>query len=106
MGGDDGEYGDLLALLLPVVLVGWPHQGQNRLLVDLMELETLHIQLLRKNKTTNGATCTESLHSGRKVGNVLFNVALNTFYLRLYGVGHIVKNYSDCKRGNLVSDMW
>ena len=24
-------------------------------------------------------------------GNVLFNYALNTFYLRLYGVGHMVK---------------
>ena len=24
-------------------------------------------------------------------GNVLFNDALNTFYLRLYGVGHMVK---------------
>ena len=26
---------------------------------------------------------------------VLFNVALNTFYLRLYGVGHMVKDHSD-----------
>ena len=24
----------------------------------------------------------------RKKGNVLFNDALNTFYLRLYGIGH------------------
>ena len=29
--------------------------------------------------------------NGRKEGNVLFNDALNTFYLRLYGVGHMVK---------------
>ena len=36
----------------------------------------------------------------RKEGNVLFNDALNTFYLRLYGVGHMVKNHSDCERGN------
>ena len=28
---------------------------------------------------------------GRKEGNVLFNDALNTFYLRLYGVIHMVK---------------
>ena len=28
---------------------------------------------------------------GRKEGNVLFNDALNTFYLRLYGVRHMVK---------------
>ena len=28
-------------------------------------------------------------------GNVLFNDALNTFYLRLYGVGHMVKDHTD-----------
>ena len=33
---------------------------------------------------------------------MLFNDALNTFYLRLYGVGHIVKDHSDSKRGNLL----
>ena len=31
---------------------------------------------------------------GRKEGNVLFNDALNTFYLRLYGVRHMVKGHS------------
>ena len=31
----------------------------------------------------------------RKDGNVLFNDALNTFYLRLHGVGHMVKDHSD-----------
>ena len=30
------------------------------------------------------------LNLGRKEGNVLFNNALNTFYLRLYGVEHMV----------------
>ena len=38
----------------------------------------------------------------RKEGNVLFNNALNTFYLRLYGVRHMVKNHSDSERGNLL----
>ena len=33
-------------------------------------------------------------------GNVLFNDALNTFYLRLYGIGHTVKDHSDSERGN------
>ena len=37
---------------------------------------------------------------GRKEGNVLFNDALNTFYLRLYGVGHMVKYHTDSERGN------
>ena len=32
--------------------------------------------------------------------NVLFNNALNTFYLRLYGVMHMVKDHSDSERGN------
>ena len=30
----------------------------------------------------------------REEGNVLFNDALNTFYLRLYGKGHMVKDYT------------
>ena len=38
--------------------------------------------------------------AGRKEGNVLFNDALNTCYLRLYGVGHVVKGHSDSERGN------
>ena len=55
---------------------------------------------------------------GRKERNVLFNDALNTFYLRLYGrkemlyirthsthlrlyvVRHMVKDHSDSERGN------
>ena len=35
---------------------------------------------------------------GRKEGNVLFNDALNTFYLRLYGVRHMVKDHSDSEK--------
>ena len=32
--------------------------------------------------------------------NVLLNDTLNTFYLRLYGVRHMVKNHSDSEKGN------
>ena len=43
--------------------------------------------------------CLASL--SRKEGNVLFNDTLNTFYLRLYGVTHMVKDHSeDSERGN------
>ena len=35
-----------------------------------------------------------------KVENVLFNDALNTFYLRLYGVRHMVKDHSDSEKRN------
>ena len=38
---------------------------------------------------------------GRLEGNVLFNDALNTFYLRLYGVTYMVKDHSDSERGNI-----
>ena len=34
--------------------------------------------------------------------HVLFNDALNTFYLRLYGVRHMVKDHSDSEKGNLL----
>ena len=34
-----------------------------------------------------------------KEGNVLFNDALNTFYLRLYGIRHMVKDHSDSEKG-------
>ena len=33
-----------------------------------------------------------------KEGNILFNDALNTFYLRLYGVRHMLKDHSDSER--------
>ena len=38
--------------------------------------------------------------NGRKKGNVLFNDALNTFYLWLYGIRHMVEDHSDSERGN------
>ena len=40
------------------------------------------------------------INEGRKEGNALFNDALNTFYLRLYGVRHMVMDHSDSERGN------
>ena len=43
-----------------------------------------------------------NIEKGRKEGNVLFNNALNTFYLRLYGVRHMVKDHSDSEKGNLL----
>ena len=37
------------------------------------------------------------------LGNFVFNDALNTFYLRLYGVRHMVKDHSDSEKGNPLS---
>ena len=43
-----------------------------------------------------------TLQGIRKERTVLFNDALNTFYLRLYGVGHMAKDKSNSERGNLL----
>ena len=47
------------------------------------------------------------LHSinNQESGNYLFNDALNTFYLRLYGVGHNGKE-PDSERGNSLPTTW
>ena len=42
----------------------------------------------------------------RKEGNVLFNDVLNTFYLRLYGIRHMVEDHSDSERGNLLPPLY
>ena len=42
------------------------------------------------------------ISDSRKEENVLFSDALNTFYLQLYGVRHMVKDHSDSERGNLL----
>ena len=41
-----------------------------------------------------------SLGGSEREKNVLFNDALSTFYLRLYGVRHMVKDHSDSEKGN------
>ena len=45
--------------------------------------------------------CT-TMACGKQEGNYVFNDALNTFYLRLYGITYMVKDYSDSERGNLL----
>ena len=41
-----------------------------------------------------------------KEGYILFNNALNTFYLWLYHIGYMVNDYSDSKRGNISAARW
>ena len=43
-----------------------------------------------------------SLSVSMKEWNALFNDDLNTFYWRLYGIGHMVKDNLDSERGNLL----
>ena len=42
----------------------------------------------------------ELIYFKERKGNVLFTDALNTFYLRLYGVRHMVKDHSDSEKVN------
>ena len=42
----------------------------------------------------------------RREGNVLFNNALNTFYFRLYGTGHTVKDQSNSERKPTTATTW
>ena len=48
----------------------------------------------------NRAFLSMNAHWCWKEGNVLFNDALNTFHLRLYGVRHMVRDHSDSEREN------
>ena len=63
-------------------------------------ITSLLISFLTSVFVTQPAKVRDSTKEGRKQGNVLFNDALNTFYLRLYGVRHMVKNHSKSERGN------
>ena len=40
------------------------------------------------------------VRKGERERNVLFNDVLSTFYLRLYGVSHMVKDHSDSEKGS------
>ena len=45
-----------------------------------------------------GADISQNMERERDM--FLFNDALNTFYLRLYGVRYMVKDHSDSEKGN------
>ena len=54
----------------------------------------------KTDKTAGILNLLDGKKEGRKEENIVFNDALNTFYLRLYGIRHMVKDHSDSKRGN------
>ena len=56
------------------------------------------LQLLTARNTFNFFYTIIIIVQGRMEGNVLFNDALNTFYLQLYGVRHMVKYHTDSER--------
>ena len=71
-------------------MVRWQLDGP-RLVLELHHLPRLALQ---RQVTLSRITA----HSERET-NGLFNDARNTFYLRLYGVRHMVKDHSDSEKG-------
>ena len=57
-------------------------------------------KLQKKSRAPELGKRSKLVAQGRKEGNVLFNDVLNIFYLRLYGVRHMVKDHSDSEKGN------
>ena len=45
-----------------------------------------------------GPTASDKDKKERNIYIIFFNDALNTFYLQLYGIGHMVKDHSDSER--------
>ena len=64
----------------------------------------LYLYFFKTNKNNNNSLLSSSLFTSRDIlileRKQMFNDVLNTFYLRLYDVRHIVKNDSDSKRGD------
>ena len=60
-----------------------------------------NVSRLASSKHSQSARATRSrCMMWERERNVLFNDALNTFYLRLYGVRHMVNDHSDSEKGN------
>ena len=73
-----------------------PHLPPPTLLLNIVQI-VMHIDVygpLVPNPKTQ---------PGRKEGNVLINDTLNTFYLWLYGVRHIVKDHSNSEINFLIN---
>ena len=68
------------------------HNDTPSILIDSLEQNIIFVKI-KRNGHLNLLMCKEER-------NVLFNDTLNTFYLRLNGIGHMVKDHSDSERGN------
>ena len=84
---------EVLPPLVEVELFVLVDVGRLQCLLDVHDLVTLPVQFVHH------LLGTLSNNNKQFKWNVLFNDALNTFYLQLYGVGHMVKDNSDSERG-------
>ena len=77
--------------------MGPPHEGSHH---ERTLLPRSYISLLSILNACYDKTNSSLIFEQEREKNVLFNDALNTFYLRLYGVRHMVKDHSDSEKGN------
>ena len=97
-----------------VLLYASSHRHHERTLLPrsyISLLADIQIHIYTDRQTYRDRTCTMTERGGserhgvvqrerERERNVLFNDALNTFYLRLYRVRHMVKDHSDSEKGN------
>ena len=67
-------------------------------IVKVSQIRMDLINFVRAVYTNRSKTLGLETQYKRRKTMFLFNDAINTFYLRLYGVGHMVKNHSDSER--------
>ena len=67
---------------------------------------SFNVYVLNTSHRHISEVCSSITFIGRKEGNVLFNDALNTFYLRLYGDIHMVKYHSDYRVRKPAAATW
>ena len=68
--------------------------------VGQLKAKSLLTSLATRLESDNAGQSLRSKREERRERNVLCNDALDTFYLRLYGVRHMVKDHSDSEKGN------
>ena len=90
----------------PITRFCYTCRGQNQRVNSFVRLRIYHLNKIpfstikkqkkqkTKTKTNKQINKTQKRRRKRKEGNVLFNAALNTFYLWLYGVEHMVMYHS------------
>ena len=72
-------------------------------LLKTADLTIVHSKLADNvNSIGNYQVICQVISVTRKEASASFNNALNTYYLQLYGIGHMVKDHSDSERGNLL----
>ena len=76
------------------------HHERTLLQRGYISLLTKHRNTISKHTRLKGTLFNKIRQYRERERNVLFNDALNTFYLRLYGVRHMVKDHSDSEKGN------